>query len=181
MMLYLIRSHRTWAITVSVTCVISGTLACLMPASEPFCPLLMRCPGSALPLSHAPGRCLLRTQDETESEVCIDLTHQVFKPEDHPVGLMTFLENKRSEYYWAEFIRHLFSPPFSVSAVPKRAGSQPAKPEPSKAEAQMQHSKSLCLQTPHPLPTDLLSCRPRAREFPSPPGSWENVSKGCLC
>lgn len=126
-------------ITVTVACVTLWALACLTPASEPFCPLLMRCLGLALPLSRAPGRCLLRTQDETESEVCIDLTHQVFKPEDHPVGLLTFLENKRTEYYWAEFIRHLFSPPFSVPAVSKGVGSHPAKPEPSKAEAQRRH------------------------------------------
>lgn len=60
----------------------------------------------ALLLSHVPRRCLVRTWDQIESEVFVDLTHQVLKPEDCPVGLMTFLENKRSEYYWAEFIRH---------------------------------------------------------------------------
>lgn len=74
--------------------------------SPPEKPTLLSHAGAALLLSHVPERCLVRTWDQIESEVFVDLTHQVLKPEDCPVVLMTFLENKRSEYYWAEFIRH---------------------------------------------------------------------------
>lgn len=66
---------------------------------QPFSPL-PGCPAPALLLSHVPGRCLVRAWDHIESEVFVGVTHQVLKPEDCPVGLMTFLENRRSEYYW---------------------------------------------------------------------------------
>lgn len=94
-------------------------------------------PAPALLLSCLPGRCLVRTYDHIESEVFVGVTHQVLKPEDCPVGLMTFLENKRSEYYWVEFIRHTPSL-LSAWGVLKRAGSSPAKSEPSKARARLQ-------------------------------------------
>lgn len=110
-----------------------GQLTLLWPA-----PPSPGCPASALLLSQVPGRCLVRTRAQTESEVFADLTHQVLKPEDCPVGLMTFLENKRSEYYWVEFIT-LYSPSLvCVSGVLKEASGKAAKSEPSKERARLQ-------------------------------------------
>lgn len=156
--------------------------------SQPFSPLQRNRPSSplqggatpALLLSHVPGRCLVRTWDQIESEVFVDLTHQVLKPEDCPVVLMTFLENKRSKYYWAELIRHS-TLPFVCRAFEEQAATQPSlnhqRQGPGSSAQRGCFSHRQVWSSSHRL---LPLWFPKATQFLLPPGSWENVPKGCL-
>lgn len=108
LVILIVSTQQTLALTVKMVIEKSGAPLSLLQLALLTHPPA-RCGGCLAPallLSHGPGRCLVRTGDQIESEVFVDLTHQVLKPEDHPVVLLTFLEKKRSEYYGAEFIEH---------------------------------------------------------------------------
>lgn len=95
---------------------------------------------------------------------------------------MTFLENKRSEYYWVEFIRH--SPSLLCAGVSESSRQRPSQVWTIKGQGPTAVLRDVASPPDrfHPLPTDFCfpGSPPKATPFLLPPGSWENVPTGCV-
>lgn len=95
---------------------------------------------------------------------------------------MTFLENKSSEYYWVEFIRH--SPSLLYAGVSESSRRRPSQVWTIKGQGPTVVLRDVASPPErfHPLPTDFCfsGSPPKATPFLLPPGSWENVPTGCL-